>query len=113
MGTKRELGKVRRITPEERAKRQQAAYDKSIKEEQERKEKIANTVVVEVRTIERTERLYTVQIDVRDVSSYRDSVEEAVKVTAKAMVCGGEITQFTEGNADIESVTSVEIRKDN
>jgi hypothetical protein len=72
--------------------------------------------VYEVNTVERTERRYLVEFTDKDVATYNDTPvnqvdDEDRKVYAEEMVTSGNIAKFTEGNADIEEVLSVEEQK--
>jgi hypothetical protein len=72
--------------------------------------------VYEVNTVERTERHYLVEFTDKDVAIYNDFPVKEVdedyrRIYAEEMVTSGNIAKFTEGNADIEEVLSVEEQK--
>ena len=62
--------------------------------------------VYEVNTVERVQRRYLVQVD---TARFKPSAtEDDFKLHAEEKVCSGEQHKFTEGNAEIEEVLSVE-----
>jgi hypothetical protein len=61
-------------------------------------------IVYEVRTVERVERLYTVQFS---IAGKQKADDEDYRVRAEEMVQCGEVHKFIEGNAEIEEVLSV------
>jgi hypothetical protein len=72
--------------------------------------------VYEVNTVERVERRYLVQFNTADIARLNGLPvgqvdDEDCKVYAEELVVSGEISKFTEGNADIEEVLFVKEQK--
>jgi len=65
-------------------------------------------VIFEVRTVERVMRTYTVEVPVHP----KGEPEEDLKAQAETEVRVGNQYKFTEGDAEIEEVLSVERRED-